>query len=365
MLACEPSEAPVVEELNLGLEVDNGISLNGTSLHGSWLQGVGLRMLSRLRAHSSRFPIWRPTFRSGLSTAAVRNPAATGGNPYGGVGPNGTSLGGVQRDDLVDLVLDGDLSVDELVGAELEGTSTNGQATLLKIAGVASGVGENSDLLYYAVYAAEGPEWTPLCGESDDGEPIPVLAIPGKWNYATGTPSGGAWSGTSREFSFACRGSSIAKCMEAGYKPWISPDSSGGEIRYREQEDAAEANHLQACVRMLRADYCGDGTSHTVDGRRISVWDSMGLHEQSQRSWFVEAAWSANGAEWVSGIRRVLFRNQAAPRCYRDKLLGWGERMELHHQGLNVNSEAGMRHKGVLLINRFEDQLVVDSSSRR
>ena len=32
-------------------------------------------------------------------------------------------------------------------------------------------------------------------------------------------------------------------------------------------------DHYNACVRMLRADYCGDGRSWTRDGTLIDMWD--------------------------------------------------------------------------------------------
>ncbi|MEO1234956.1 MAG: hypothetical protein AAFZ18_39305, partial [Myxococcota bacterium] len=40
---------------------------------------------------------------------------------------------------------------------ELEGTTTDGRSAHLKITGIASGVGAHADLLYYAIYASDGP----------------------------------------------------------------------------------------------------------------------------------------------------------------------------------------------------------------
>ncbi|HEU4408415.1 MAG TPA: ADYC domain-containing protein [Polyangiaceae bacterium] len=34
-------------------------------------------------------------------------------------------------------------------------------------------------------------------------------------------------------------------------------------------------NHLVACTRMLRADDCGDGTSYTVNGTTINLYDGV------------------------------------------------------------------------------------------
>ena len=35
------------------------------------------------------------------------------------------------------------------------------------------------------------------------------------------------------------------------------------------------ASYHQACTRMARADYCGDGTSHTQDGTWIEYYDKL------------------------------------------------------------------------------------------
>ena len=63
--------------------------------------------------------------------------------------------------------------------------------------------------------------------------------------------------------TFACRDqSAMAKCLEhAKYRWW---ESSDDDVRH------------QACVRMLRADYCGDGVAHTVNGTVLDVEDVAG-----------------------------------------------------------------------------------------
>ena len=51
--------------------------------------------------------------------------------------------------------------------------------------------------------------------------------------------------------------------MELGYKPW----KTVGGVSLRD--------HHQTCTRVLRADYCGNGVSHTQDGTLINIWDTL------------------------------------------------------------------------------------------
>ncbi len=39
-------------------------------------------------------------------------------------------------------------------------------------------------------------------------------------------------------------------------------------------------DYHQVCVRMVHADYCGDGTSHTHDGTLINFYDRLGVRQQ-------------------------------------------------------------------------------------
>lgn len=62
--------------------------------------------------------------------------------------------------------------------------------------------------------------------------------------------------------------------------------------------------YLQACVRMVRADYCGNGESNTIDGIMIDPIDRMGVVGGYQTTgWGTEAEWSVAGASCVSAAR--------------------------------------------------------------
>jgi hypothetical protein len=86
---------------------------------------------------------------------------------------------------------------------------------------------------------------------------------------------------------------STAKCRELGY-------SSKPEL-------------LQACVRAMRADYCGDGISHTVAGTPINLYDQVGIQSDNS-DWKVEAEWTKHGAACVSSTA-VMRRTSAQMGC--------------------------------------------------
>ncbi|MEO1229290.1 MAG: ADYC domain-containing protein [Myxococcota bacterium] len=342
--ACAAPDAPTVETVNLGLQIENGVSLNGTTFAMAAVDTVFTQPVSSFVPSFDRFPIWTaPLFQPDLL------------NPYAGVGPNGESLGGVQAAEVTEVRLDGE-PIESLVGMQLEGKTTDGSMTLLQVSGVAAGGEGQRDLLYYAVYAAEGPNWLPLCGTSPQGEPIPALAVPGRWNHGAGTATGGAWTSDGQTFNFACRGSSIAKCMEAGYRPWVDPNSSPGEIKTLAESQMNTPGHLQACVRMMRGDYCGDGTSHTVNGRVLEFWDTMALHERSRPDFTFEAAWTENGAS-ILDLPRVL-RPEGLPSCAYE--VPWSER-EIHHP--NSTQLTSLGAQGHKVFSAYESQLRLGEGS--
>lgn len=335
--ACGPAAAPITETLNLGLAVENGVSLNGTAFSLSPLSTVNTSVYSPFRDTLGSFPTWRPPIK----------PAFDGGlgfDPYAGVGPNGQSFDGVQLEELYGLKLDTGIRIDDLVGAEVRGRTAEGKSALLQISGVAAGGGANADLLYYAVYAAQGPDWVPMCGTGSDGEPVPALALPGHWDQRAGVRNGGKWKHSRRTFSFACRGSSIAKCMEAGYKPWTDPTSSPSARKTRGADQAHLPNHLQACVRMLRADYCGDGRTFTTNGRRVEFWDTMRLHNQ-QQGWRFEGGWGPDGATCLSKTPRL---GNGYPSCAADRVM---TPRECHGGGRTATQ---LYDAGVMLMNSFD-----------
>jgi hypothetical protein len=113
-------------------------------------------------------------------------------------------------------------------------------------------------------------------------------------------PLQGQWDSNGRRisdrgFTLTCSAGAQGKCLRMGYKPWRTmPD--GTKL----------ADYHQACVRLIRADYCGDrGT--TKDGMLIDIYDRLGIQhpaaDADQNGLRFEAAWNTDGAVCVAHTR--------------------------------------------------------------
>ena len=233
------------------ITTENGISLNGISLNGISLNGISL---------------------NGISLNGTPIGAATSGPPLAGAG---------------------------LVGSTWTGHGTSGTTITLRLDAAQQGTGANADVWSYLVSASSGGAWQPLCVDSA-GNPAYADSVAGSWNLAVGTTGGGSYNAGTSDFTLACRGSTIAKCVELGYKAWT------GATR-----------ELAACVRALRGDYCGDGTPYTVNGTLVNIFDDAGIQSDGA-AWDPEAAWSPSGALCVSKKKAARFDQDAhiRPWCY-------------------------------------------------
>ena len=90
-----------------------------------------------------------------------------------------------------------------------------------------------------------------------------------------------------------CTSGTIGKCVRMGYKPWTAAADGTPLWAYH-----------QACTRMLRADYCGDGAAHTHNGTAVNISDRLGLQRfDPAPDMSFEAAWGADGAVCVHRVR--------------------------------------------------------------
>lgn len=73
----------------------------------------------------------------------------------------------------------------------------------------------------------------------------------------------------------------------------------------------------RACVRAMTADFCGDGTSHTVEGVLIDIYDAGGIQRRATEASDVEAEWSSAGATCVSerSAKRGLRAGEVKAPC--------------------------------------------------
>ena len=229
----------------------NGMSINGMSINGMSINGMSINGMSI----------------NGMSI----NGMSINGSQLTGVKSNGQAISGAG-----------------FVGASLTGTLTSGGTVSLRVDSAQTLAAPNNDVWAYGVsYQLAGSStWSPMCATSA------TLAIPlsGTWNLGSGVVGGGSWSASSTSFTFGCRGASLAKCVELGYKPWKTVN--GVLLR----------NHHQSCVRMLRADYCGDGKSWTQDGTPINVYDSLNIQTDAAE-YKLDAEWTPTGARCIWKLR--------------------------------------------------------------
>jgi hypothetical protein len=254
------------------------------------------------------------TPRSQVAELVSPNGRTVNGRTVNGRTVNGTSLGGV----LVSVNLDGVFSSAvaddpmgsvwlqgsvfhgydageyragmDFVGARFTGNLGDGSTLQLRVDDVRPDVSAAGDIWTYGVSfldTADGA-WKPVC-QAEDGSALRAIPVLGRWDYRQGVPGeGGAKVEDSSVFTFACEGAAIAKCVRFGYRPWAQT-ADGRSL----------ADHHQACVRMVRADFCGDGTSYTQDGNWVNLYDGVGVQTDTE-GWMPEAEWTPDGARCIT-----------------------------------------------------------------
>lgn len=158
---------------------------------------------------------------------------------------------------------------------------------------------EYPDLLQHDFQVQDGQGgWKPACGPNAHGE---------RWGFPVALPEG--HPGRENPITLTCVSGAVGKCARFGYRPWA---------RGPRGEDLLPLH--AACVRMARADYCGNGEPHTKEGTTIDVYDDFGIQTRGltdDASFAFEAGWSANGAVCVSHTRwpDLLSKQQLLTQC--------------------------------------------------
>ena len=258
----EPSDDVVAEnEISAAVEAANGISVNGISVNGISVNGTSLNGISV----------------NGISVNGI----SVNGISVNGVSVSGTQLHGVSA---TGESLDGAA----LVGAVMTAHLTDRSSLALRIDSTARLPAPNSDVRSYTISYQTSSGWKPLCPSTNE-----ALAFPGTWNLTTIRHQ---WD--SDMFSLGCRGATLAKCAELGYK----------------ENDVLDTYH-QACVRAIRADYCGDGTSYTITGTEINIFDKLGRQADTE-NWSVESNWTPDGAICINKARVLTSLSEPnVPSC--------------------------------------------------
>jgi hypothetical protein len=195
----------------------------------------------------------------------------------------------------------------ELVGARLSlvlpGHSGASQIRLDRIIGDPEDPAHEILLYDIKVLDDAGRQPEDLCDRDPSGH---------QWSF----PLQGHWdvNGTrvsSAGFTLTCANGAQGKCVRFGYKPWK-----------RLADGTSLAAYHKACVRMVRADYCGnEGT--TRDGMLIDYFDRLGIAEPARQDEAAgltfEAAWNEAGAVCVAHTRvqEKITPAQLVDRCPR------------------------------------------------
>lgn len=181
------------------------------------------------------------------------------------------------------------LTSSDLLGATLTAADEVGAAMTVRIEEVRrdpSDAGGDIWLHRFSVLDAATGTWSSLC-------------VPGPDGTAAGFPLAGSWTADGRHvrdpsnFTIACTSGAAGKCVRLGYKPW---HEAGGEALW---------DYHQTCVRVLRADYGGDGVAHTREGTSIDLFDRLGIQrpESDLGGRTFEAAWRPDGAVCIQRTR--------------------------------------------------------------
>jgi hypothetical protein len=267
--ACSPSDAgdgggERVDEAGSQIIEVNGLQLNGYAYNGLQLNGERINGLQLNGMEKNGLQL------NGVTLLGTEFFGIYDGSPIDGQGFTGVKIKAVLSDgSKIDLSVDSIQTSDE-----------DNEINLFKVS-YDNGV--------------SGP--VSLCGVDADGVQVPAIPLLGTWNEANG-----AHVENPLMFTFACRGYALAKCAEIGYKPWTAkPECAEGGIPC--QLVPLSAVH-QACTRLLTADYCGDGTAHTVNGTTVDLWDAIGIFPRSGLPGATfEAEWSPSGAVCVTATR--------------------------------------------------------------
>ena len=172
-------------------------------------------------------------------------------------------------------------------GTVIDARDDQGMPVQLRVESVSSDPRDaTGELHLYGLSLRQNESWVPYCQPDVEGRRAAI-------------PVGGAWDANGQPvdagpdaLTFACTSGAIGKCIRLGYAPWRSLDGGPSLARLH-----------SACVRMIRADYCGDGKSHTVDGTLIDIADVRNiqtLDASHANPEILEAGWSETGATYLN-----------------------------------------------------------------
>lgn len=178
------------------------------------------------------------------------------------------------------------------------------------------------DRLVYTFQYLDPIKQTPIdtCAEDAVGGARMVL-----YGDLTVDTSTGDIASRAHTIYFGCLSGAVGKAALWGY----APDSPS--------DPQLSLDEFETAVRTVRADYCGDGTSYTVTGKRLTLADRWGFNTNGKISYTTEAIWEAGGgALCVDRIRSsgevltddlVCADGEVIPRCDTDAQTIWNQNL--------------------------------------
>jgi hypothetical protein len=153
----------------------------------------------------------------------------------------------------------------------------------------------------FSVEQADG-SWLNPCSPGPDGRqlgfPLAGRALPD-----------GQLVAQADSFEIVCSSGAQGKCVRFGYHPW-EQDPDGPPM----------LDLYNACIRLVRADYCGDGSPTTRDGTVIDLYDRFGIQkDEPSDGMSFEAAWGPEGAVCLARTRiaETASVEEVVSRCPR------------------------------------------------
>jgi len=199
----------------------------------------------------------------------------------------------------------------DFVGAELEGRLDDGGTAIVKVHSFDNTTVPGMEF-YLVKYKDTGE---PICGYKD-GQPVWATVM----NELFDPSNGDEVAGDGTQFTFGCRFYGVQKCQEYGYpKDKKAKERKNGVDKTRRFND-----YHASCIRMVRADYCGDSVPHTYDGTMIDIYDhlwnnnAIATSTDGSDGWYIEAEWDSDGAHcinktrWMPNTLTTLAQNQSS-----------------------------------------------------
>jgi len=299
----------------------NGLNFNGLNFNGLNFNGLNFNGLNFNGLNFNGLVMNGLNFNGLNFNGLVMNGLVFNGLNFNGLVMNGSSIGGSAMFKGKEIYREGE----DLIGAEFSitahGVDADDQPASVELVMRINDVyndEEYDDIHYYDLSLAlkGSDEWTALCTDMD-GNPLPVIPLQNSWNETTG-----ARNDDPDVITFACTSGVLAHCTQWGYRPWEeSTQCEEGKGKKGKKKKHCETVSLreyhQACTRMARADYCGDGTPWTVPGTPIDIFDHLSPQlESSETKWPIEAEWTADGAYCLDDIRQQSWKADGLyPKC--------------------------------------------------